>query len=285
MRVALAQVCSTQDPAANLALVRDAVREGAGRGSDLIVLPEATMASFDRRSSEVAEPADGPWATAVVNAAAEHGVSVIVGMFTQAPDGRVRNTLLATGPSGTVTYDKLHLYDAYGFRESDHIAPGDRPVLFDVGGVRVGLAVCYDVRFPDLFTHYARAGADVMVVSASWGPGPRKVDQWRTLAVARALDSTSYVVACGQASFESVGRSAAGSAPTGVGHSMVVAPQGEIMKEAIAGPDLLVVDVDLAQVAEARRVLPVLANGRFASSLGREAEPLLRSGLPRAATR
>lgn len=268
MRVALAQLCATREPAANLELVADAVTAAAAAGADLVVLPEATMASFDRRSAEVAEAADGPWASHVIGLAQSAGVSVIVGMFTCAPDGRVRNTLLATGPAGTVTYDKLHLYDAYGFRESDHISPGNQPVTFQVGATTVGLATCYDIRFPALFVHYAQAGADVVVVPASWGPGPRKVDQWRALAVARALDSTSYVVACGQASFASVGRPSAGTAPTGVGHSMVVGPQGELIAEAGAAPELLIADLDLSEVATARRVLPVLANARFRSSLG-----------------
>lgn len=267
MRVVLAQVCATREPSENLVLVADSVRSAAAVGADLLVLPEATMASFDRRSAEVAEPFDGPWATEAVRLAAEHRLSLVVGLFTNAPDGRVRNTLLATGPSATLAYDKLHLYDAYGFRESDHIAPGGTPRTIRVAGTTVGLATCYDVRFPDLFTHYARSGADVISVSASWGPGPRKLDQWRALVVARALDSTSYVVACGQASFESVGRPSAGAAPTGVGHSMVVGPQGEIVAEAGDAPELLVVDLDLAAVAEARRALPVLENARFSARL------------------
>ncbi len=267
MRIALAQLCSTPDPEENLAAVAEAITAAAAAGAALLVLPEATMASFERRSAEVAEAVYGPWATEVIRLATAAQITVAVGMFTLTSGDRVKNTLLIVGDSGIVTYDKVHLYDAYGFRESDHIAPGDGPVLCQIDGVSVGLAICYDIRFPDLFTHYAQAGADVIVVAASWGPGPRKVEQWRTLAVARALDATTFVVACGQASRESVGRPSAGAAPTGVGHSMVVGPEGEVLVEAGAGPELLVVDVDLARVAEARRALPVLANARFVAML------------------
>jgi predicted amidohydrolase len=263
MRVRLAQLCSTEDPGDNLALVATEVASGADAGADLIVLPEATMASFDRRSAEVAEPVDGPWARAVTDLAAQHRVSVIVGMFTLAPAGRVRNTLLATGPGGTVTYDKLHLYDAYGFRESDHIAPGEEPRTYAVGDATVGLATCYDIRFPPLFLHYAMAGAQVMVVPASWAPGPGKADQWRALAVARALDSTSYVVACGQAAPGTVGRDQSPGAPTGIGRSVVVSPLGEVLAEAGESPERLTVDLPIDAVAAARRSLPVLVNARF----------------------
>lgn len=266
MRVALAQVCSTPDPSENLGLVAEQVAAAALREADLVVFPEATMASFDRRSAEIAEAAGGPWATAVAGLAAEHGVSIVAGMFTLAPGDRVRNTLLATGPAGTVTYDKVHLYDAFGFRESDHIAPGDAPRTFQVGTTTVGLATCYDIRFPDLFTHYAREGAEVVVVPASWAPGPRKADHWRALAVARALDSTTFVVACGQASPLMVGRHQRPRAPTGIGGSLVVSPEGEVLAEAGTAPELLVVDLDLAAVAEARRALPVLDDARFVAT-------------------
>ncbi|NLI86246.1 MAG: carbon-nitrogen hydrolase family protein [Propionibacterium sp.] len=268
MRIAVAQICSSTDPGENLELIRSALPDADG--ADLVVFPEATMASFARRSAEVAEPLDGPFADGVRAVAAQFGTTIAVGMFTPrsavGAHGRCRNTLLVTGPGGEAAYHKLHLFDAFGFAESEHIEPGDRPVAVVVAGVTVGLAICYDVRFPELFKEYARAGAAVVLVPASWQGGPGKVDQWRTLVRARALDATSFVVACGQAEPAASGRPG-GPGPLGVGHSLVVAPDGVVLHEAGAGPETFVVDLDPDAVAEVRRKLPVLANSRFVSRL------------------
>src|SRR3712207_9475310 len=97
------------------------------------------------------------------------------------------------------------LFDAYGFAESDTVAPGDKPVVIEIGGAQVGLSTCYDLRFPGLYTTLADAGAELTVVAASWGAGPGKVEQWELLARARALDATTFVAACGQADPATVG--------------------------------------------------------------------------------
>lgn len=264
MKIAAVQLCSTTDPRANLDLMRAALPDAAG--ADLVVFPEATMASFATRSAAVAEPLDGPFAEGVRALAAEFGTTIAVGLFTPAADGRCRNTLLVTGPDGDARYDKLHLFDAFGFQESEHIEAGEAPVLAEVGGVRIGLAICYDVRFPALFTQYADAGADVVLVPASWQAGPGKVDQWRLLVQARALDSTCFVVGCGQAAPEATGRDG-GKGPLGVGHSMIVGPDGRVLAEAGEGPGVLVVDLDPDAVARTREALPVLTNARFRSEL------------------
>jgi predicted amidohydrolase len=180
-------------------------------------------------------------------------------MFTPSSDGRVLNTLIAAGPDSVTGYDKIHLFDAFGFQESKTVAPGTARRTIAVGEATVGLATCYDVRFPNLFIENAAEGALVSVVCASWGAGPGKVEQWELAVRARAMDSTTYVVACGQAA--PIGASA-GSAPTGVGHSMVVSPFGEVLGWLGGGEDLLLVDIDLAVVAKARETLPVLANRR-----------------------
>lgn len=265
MRIAVAQLCSTPDPAENLALMRGCLPAAAS--ADLVVFPEATMACFARRSVEVAEPLDGPFATGVRALSTEFSTTIAVGLFTPgSPATRCRNTLYVTGSGVEAAYDKLHLFDAFGFAESDHIAPGDQAVTVEVGGVRVGLAICYDLRFPELFKHYARAGADVVIVPASWQDGPGKVDQWRLLARARALDATCYVIAAGQAEPAASGRPG-GRGPLGVGHSLAVGPDGCVLHEAGDAPEVFVVDVDPDAVARARATLPVLANSRFASSL------------------
>lgn len=269
MRVALAQFTASTDPAENLALVRTQIEAAADATAELVVFPEAMSCSFARPRIEAAEPLDGPWASGVRQAAADAGVTVIVGLFTPGTAGRARNTLLVTGPSVEEHYEKLHLFDAYGYRESEQVEAGNRLVTVPVGGVTVGLATCYDIRFPDQFIALARAGAEVIVVPSSWAPGARKLEQWRALAIARALDSTSIVVAVDQAQPSDEAMQAAGPRrPTGIGHSMVVGPLGEVLLELDTGPQLAALDVDVSTVAQAREHLPVLANARFVSRLG-----------------
>jgi predicted amidohydrolase len=260
MRIAVAQILSGTDPADNLQLVRDYTGWAAESGASLVVFPEATMCRFGVPLAPIAEPVDGPWADGVRRIAADAGITVVVGMFTPADDGRVHNTLLAVGPAGSGTdahYDKIHLYDAFGFTESSTVAPGREPVVVGVDGLWVGLTTCYDLRFPELFTTLARRGAQLIVVSASWAAGPGKLEQWTLLARARALDSTSYIVAAGQAD---PGEPLASSAPTGVGGSLVVSPFGDVVAAAGADPQLLVADVALERVAKARETIAVLRN-------------------------
>ena len=261
MRIALAQVAVTTDPAVNLGTVVASIRRAAASGAELVVFPEATLCSFARPRTEVAEPLTGPWATAVAEAADAAGVGVVVGTFTPGrTPNRVRNTLLATGVGLRAQYDKLHLFDALGYRESDTIEPGDEVVTVPWGATTLGLTTCYDVRFPELYRDLARRGAEVILVPASWAPGPRKVEQWRALVVARALDATAWIVAVDQAQ---PGRATTGPQPTGVGHSLVVDPYGEIVAELGAEADLVVVDLDPARAVEAREALPVLRHARF----------------------
>ncbi|WP_030430891.1 carbon-nitrogen hydrolase family protein [Allokutzneria albata] len=262
VRIALCQIVSGPDPAANLELVREQVRRA--EGADLVVFPEATMACFGGpKLAEVAEPLDGPWASAVRDIALEAGVTVLAGMFTPEPDGRVRNTLLITGPGGHHGYDKIHLFDAFGFQESATVAPGTEAVTFDVGGTTVGAAVCYDVRFPELFRALADRGAEVIVVTASWGAGPGKREQWELLVRARALDTTSWVVAVGQADPASIGIAQQGTAPTGIGYSLVADPFGRVHATLADEPETRVVLIVPEAVAPARAAIPVLVNRRL----------------------
>ena len=265
MRVALAQIITGRELGRNLVLVEDYAREAKAGGAELVVFPEAAMRAFGNSLVDIAEPLDGPWASHLRAIASELGIVIVAGMFTpgSVTDGgvrKVRNTLLATGPGVEASYDKIHLFDAFGFAESDTVDAGTEPVTFETGGVRFGLATCYDIRFPDLFTENADRGAQVNIVCASWGSGPGKAEQWKLLARARALDSTTMVLACGQGDPASQGIPVKGSAPTGVGHSVVVSPMGDILAELDAAPGLLFADVDTAVVDEARTKLPVLAN-------------------------
>lgn len=263
MRIAIGQILSTHDSQENLRQVQElAVRAGQD-GADALVLPEATMFAFGRSLKNVAEPVDGPWAQAVSEAARENGVTIVAGMFSPGDEGRVRNTAVVALADGTVlSYDKTHLYDAFGFKESDTVQAGSAPLTFDLNGVTVGVATCYDIRFPALFTRMAAHGAQVVLLGASWGDGPGKVEQWELLARARALDATSYVVAVGQANPGAVGREVEGTAPLGVGHSLVAAPNGTVVDSLGDAPEYRVVDVDLSLVEKTRKAIPVLQNAR-----------------------
>jgi predicted amidohydrolase len=284
MRIALAQIVSGTDPARNLRLVAEQTARAADSGADLVLFPEATMRCFGRSLREVAEPLDGPWADGVREIANRHDLTVVAGMFTPSDDGRVHNTLLAVGPGLDAHYDKIHLFDAFGYTESATVAPGEKPVLIMVGDVRVGLTTCYDVRFPGLYLALAEQGAEVIAVCASWAAGPGKVDQWALLTRARALDATTFIAAAGQAdpaaatsALESAdtldddvdsrdgtdSAPATSTAPTGVGHSAVISPRGEVLAALGAEPGLLITDIDPADLASVRAAIPVLANRRI----------------------
>ncbi|WP_423183458.1 carbon-nitrogen hydrolase family protein [Arthrobacter sp. NyZ413] len=266
MRIALAQIISGRDLAGNLGMVEDYARRAKEGGAELVVFPEATMRAFGNSLIDIAEPLDGPWASRIRAIAKDLEIVIVAGMFTpgtaSASGSKVRNTLIATGPGVEASYDKIHLFDAFGFAESDTVDAGTDPVTFDVGGLTFGLSTCYDIRFPALFTAYAARGAEVNIVSASWGAGPGKAEQWKLLARARALDATTFVLACGQGDPASQGIEAKGAAPTGVGHSAVVSPLGDVLEELDAAPGLLFAELDPAVVQAARQKLPVLANRR-----------------------
>ena len=263
LRVALAQILGGSSPQENLELVATRTAEAAANDAQLVVFPEATMRRFGLPLAEIAEPVNGPWAQQLRKIAEHHQLVVVAGMFTPSGDGRVKNTLRAVGPSVDAHYHKIHLFDAFGFRESDTVAPGAEPVMITVAEAKVGLSTCYDVRFPGLYTRLAELGAQVICVAASWGAGVGKVEQWQLLTRARALDSTSYLVAAGQADPAAVGVVLEGTAPTGIGYSAVLSPRGEVLQSLGPEPGLLVADLDLDLVEQTRAAIPVLANRRL----------------------
>lgn len=253
MRVAVWQHAAALDPAEN----RDALATmEPPAGTDLVVLPEAFARDFGEPGSALApyaEPLDGPFVAAVRELADRSGAAVIAGMFEVGPDpDRPFNTLVLIHPGGLATYRKIHLYDSFGQRESDLVSPGPtEPVVVDVGGVKVGLMTCYDLRFPELARSLSEAGADVIVLPAAWVAGPGKVDHWQTLLRARAIENISWVVAAAQ------------PGPRYCGHSMVIAPDGAVVAQAGDGDAWISADLELATVHEARRRNPSLGNRRM----------------------
>lgn len=251
--VTLVQVASGLDPAGNRDRLAELVPPAPRPG--LVVFPEAFARDFGTPGSAVgsfAEPLDGPFVTELERVAARAGQSVLAGMFETSPDpGRPFNTLVLRGQV-QAAYRKIHLYDSFGYRESDRLTAGVlKPTVVEIGGLRVGLMTCYDLRFPELARRLVDGGAEVLVVPAAWVAGPDKVEHWRTLARARAIENVAWVVAVGQ------------PGPRYTGHSLVVDPMGRVVVEAGEEEETVTARLDRAAVLEARRTNPSLANRRL----------------------
>lgn len=250
LRVSVVQQASGLDPETNRGLLRDLVPGD----TDLVVLPEAFARDFGEAGSDVgpfAERLDGPFATELAAVADKQGTTVVAGIFEESEDARPYNTLVVRG-AAEASYRKVHLYDSFGYRESDALHPGPlEPVVVDVGGWRVGLMTCYDLRFPELARTLVDRGAEILVVPAAWVAGPRKVDHWTTLLRARAIENTAYVVGAAQ------------PGPRYSGHSMVVDPLGDVLAEAGDGAALIGALLSREVLEAARATNPSLANRRL----------------------
>ena len=261
MRVALCQLPVSPDPSVNLDRVREALAGAAGRGADLAVFPEATLARFGSDLRAIAEPLDGPFGSGLAQAARGTGVALVAGVFEPAPDGRVYNTVVGYDATGArvAAYRKIHLYDALGEQESAVVAPGAQPVVVDLCGVRVGIMTCYDVRFPELARALAVRGAELIVLPAAWATGLFKEEHWVTLVRARAIENTVWVAAACQVPDHSAPPT---RAPTGVGRSMMVDPMGTVRADLGPFPGLAVSDLDSALTKQVRATLPCLEHRR-----------------------
>jgi predicted amidohydrolase len=260
VRVAVAQFASGADSAANRARALDLLRTAAQDGAELVVLPEAAMYCLDRPAGEIARAAeglDGPFVTALAQAASTLGVTAVAGMFEAVPgEDRVHNTVVAVGAGGLLgRYRKLHLYDALGFKESDVLLPGridgDELLVLPLGEVVVGVVTCYDLRFPEVFRALADRGVTAFAVPAAWVAGPLKEEHWMTMCRARAIENTSYLLAAAQ------------PPPTYCGRSVVLDPMGVQLaglgeRDGTASADVLPARVDAVRAA-----LPVLTQRRY----------------------
>jgi predicted amidohydrolase len=225
------------------------------------VLPEGTQVRFGADLRGAATPLDGTFGKGLAAAAQEHGIAVVAGLFEPAGDGRVYNTVVAFDAAGQLTaaYRKIHLFDALGQRESDLVAPGDEVVIAELGGLRVGILTCYDVRFPELARALTVGGADLLVIPAAWASGLFKEEHWVTLVRARAIENTIWVAAADQVPDPA---EPAQGAPAGVGRSLLVDPMGTVRVD--LGPAARVGsgEVDTELTKEVRTVLPGLNNRR-----------------------
>lgn len=259
--VRLVALRSTADAAANRRAAVDQVRSAAAAGARLVVMPEYA-AAFDPRGVgvELAESLDGPFVTALREATAPGGPTVLAGTVVpggRSGGGRAVNTVVAVRDGAVVgAYAKVHLYDAFGQRESDRLVPGApdaQPLVVDVDGLEVGVMTCYDLRFPESARRLVDAGARAIAVPAAWAGSATsrelKSDHWLTLLRARAIESTAWVLGVPMR-----GRGV-------VGDLLAVDPTGVVVGRGEG--DVLDVDLDPARVDEARAVNPSLANRRY----------------------
>ncbi|MDG6094361.1 deaminated glutathione amidase [Acetobacter sp. AN02] len=256
MRIALGQFAVVPDWKVNLSVVLDYARRAVAAGADLLVVPENVLASdpddpgLGRREAQLPE---GPFLSGLIAGLRDTALTVAGCIPVPEADGRVSMTLFVVSRDGILAlYKKLHLYDAFSTKESDYYTPGDDiPPVVTIGGVRTGLMICYDVRFPEMARRLVLDGAELLLVPAAWVRGPLKEHHWEVMATARALENTCYVAAVGECG------------PRNIGSSMLIDPLGVAVVRAGCGPDLLVADVSSEHVASVRRSLPVLVNRRF----------------------
>lgn len=259
--VAAVQLSSGADTARNLDLAETLVREAADNGARYVQLPEYFnfLGPFKGFES-VAEPVPGPTTTRMAELARSRQVTLHLGSLleTSPEKGKFYNTSVVLGPSGDIvaTYRKIHLFDvnvpgAIVHRESDIITPGEEMVVARLGGFGLGLSVCFDVRFPELYRKLALAGADVMAIPAAFNAITGRA-HWDQLVRTRAIENHAFVVAAAQ-----VGATAEGIAT--YGHSLIVDPWGEVLGESLSdGPDIVVATLDLSEVARRRAQIAVM---------------------------
>ncbi|MQT12182.1 carbon-nitrogen hydrolase family protein [Segnochrobactrum spirostomi] len=269
-RAACVQMRSSRSPAENVATAEALIREAAAAGAVYVQTPEMTnllerdrAALFDKIALE---EADQGLAT-LKGLARELGITLHIGSFAiRRPDGAVANRGFVIGPDGTVAarYDKIHMFDVdlangESWRESATYQPGDVAVVTDLADIRLGLAICYDLRFPHLFRGHAKAGAGLLSVPAAFTRQTGEA-HWHVLLRARAIENGAFVVAAAQAGQHEDGRET-------YGHSLIVDPWGRVLAEAATEPGIIVAEIDPALVDEARGRIPALKNERaFAPS-------------------
>jgi deaminated glutathione amidase len=272
VRVALIQMTSGDDPAANLAAVLGALERAKAGGADMALTPEMTnimTASRDRQRAVLHTQDSDPVLAGVRDHAARSGLWVALGSLalrTGDPGGRFANrSLLIDGAGGVVaTYDKIHMFDVdlsatESYRESGGFRPGDRAVVAVTPWGKVGLTICYDLRFPHLHRALAQAGADVILQPAAFTV-PTGQAHWHVLLRARAIETGAFVLAAAQTGVHP--RTVQAAERRTYGHSLAVDPWGAVLADGGEAPGVTFVDLDLAQVAAARAKIPALGHDR-----------------------
>jgi len=265
MRIALAQMTSGIDPAANAQSVADAVVKAAAGGATMLFTPEMSgLLDRDRARgvANITDEGNDPTLAAAREAAARHGLWVQLGSLAlRRADGRLANRGFVIDDTGAIRarYDKLHLFDVdlptgESWRESAAYAAGEGAVVVDTPAGALGLSICYDLRFPDLYRALSDAGATVLAIPAAF-TRPTGAAHWRVLLRARAIEAAAFVVAAAQTGAHEDGRAT-------YGHSLVVDPWGEVLLDMGEAAGIGFAELDSARLADVRARIPALAHRR-----------------------
>lgn len=258
-KVAIVQIQSSTEKKENLRRALELIKDSESGGADLVVFPEFLMAfspasQTAKELAQVAEPLQGPFVTSLQEAAKATQTAIVATIYETCsiPD-RVYDTALWIDTAGNIAavYRKLHLYDAFGFRESDKFAPGSDltpPVTMDDG--RFGMMICYDLRFPEMARMLTLSGANILLAPSGWVQGELKVDHWQTMIRARALENGCYVIAPDQVGNIYIGR------------SMIVDPLGRTVVDLGEREGVEIIEIDFNLVHDTRAKLPLLQNRR-----------------------
>ncbi len=256
--VAVVQLKSSEDKQENLRRSVDYVAEASAKKASLVCFPEFQMAfspgsQSPAELSKIAETINGNFVATLRAAARKNRIGVVCTIYEKSKSDRVFDTAVVISSAGAVTsvYRKLHLYDALGFKESKKLVAGkkiEKPTKTAAG--KVGVMICYDLRFPELSRLLTVSGADILVAPSAWVAGPMKEEHWQTMVKARAIENGSYVVAPDQAGNIYAGR------------SMVVDPFGTVLLDMGQREGMEVVELDMGKVKQVRQSLPLLKNRR-----------------------
>jgi len=280
LTAAVGQFAAGTDVTENLRRIEELARSAAAAGAELVVFPEASMYAWDAPAEELATAARDHgkrFLDGVRDIAARARVSLLAGGYADSDGDLPYNRLVVVTPDGRVagSYDKVHLYDAFAWRESGKVTPAEtHPDLSElctvpVGDFTLGLLNCYDLRFPEMARALVDRGADVLVVSAAWVAGPRKELHWEVLLRARAIENTCYVLAACQ------------PPPRSVGMSMIIDPLGAVAASCVAHEGVALHRLDPGHLADVRDILPALRHRRYrvtAAAASTGDQPLASSG-------
>ncbi len=256
MKVALGQFKVVADWQENADRCIELMNEAETGGAKLLLLPEAVLARDITDPMAIlksAQALDGPFMQQILKVSQKQMLTTIFTINVPAVEGKVSNALVVIKDGEIIArYDKLHLYDAFAVQESLTVSPGEViPDLVEIGGYKVGLMTCYDLRFPELARSLALKGADLFVAPSAWVRGPQKEHHWKVLTTARALENTCYMLAvseCGSIN---------------IGNSLAIDPLGIVMAQMSEMPGLIFVELHRERLEMARAQLPVLKNSRF----------------------
>lgn len=265
VKISVGQFAPSEDKDENLESIEALAVRARDDGARVLITPEASLFRPKQAGtlavSDAAEPLDGPFVEALKGFSSEYGLLIAAGSYRPADDShsattsgrKVYNTQVIVDQGSLVAaYDKIHLYDAFSYRESDYIVPGEAlPPVLEVGGVKIGFSTCYDLRFPELYRTFADRSVDVIAIGAAWARGILKEDHWLTLLRARAIENTAYVFASGD-----VG-------PRSIGRSVIFDPLGMQLSEGgDLDPVVLTAGVSHDRIRRVRESLPALRHRR-----------------------